>query len=49
MFGKCANSWCPTTRHCHEGELFRLDIDLGNETGGDEHRTEYIIGTGELQ
>jgi hypothetical protein len=42
MVGKCANSWCPTTRHHHEGKLFRLDIDLGNKAGGDERRTEYI-------
>ena len=42
MVGKCANSWCPTTRHYHEGKLFRLDIDLGNMTGGDERKTEYI-------
>jgi hypothetical protein len=41
MVGKCANSWCPTTRHLHEGKLVRLDIDLGNKTGV-ERRTEYI-------
>jgi hypothetical protein len=42
MVGKCANSWCPTPRHHHEGKLFRLDIDLGTKTGGDERKTEYI-------
>jgi hypothetical protein len=42
MVGKCANSWCPTTRHHHEGKLFRLDIDIGNKTGGDERMTEYV-------
>jgi hypothetical protein len=42
MVGKCANSWCPTTRHYHEGKLFRLDIDLGNKGGGDERKTDYI-------
>ena len=42
MVGKCANSWCPTTRHHHEGKLFRLDIDLGNKAGGDERKTAYI-------
>jgi hypothetical protein len=42
MVGKCANSWCPTTRHRHEGKLFRLDIDLGNKAGGNERKTEYI-------
>jgi hypothetical protein len=42
MVSKCANSWCPTTRHPHEGKVFRLDIDLGNMAGGDERKTEYI-------
>ncbi len=42
MVGKCANSWCPTTRHPHEGKLFRLDINLGSKAGRDERRTEYI-------
>ncbi len=42
MDGKCANSWCPTTRHRDEGKLFRLDINLGNKTGGNERKTEYI-------
>lgn len=42
MVGKCANSWCPTTRHHHEGKLFRLDINLGNKAGGNELKTEYI-------
>jgi len=42
MVGKCANSWCPTTRHYHEGKLFRLDIDVGYRSGGNELKTEYI-------
>jgi hypothetical protein len=42
MVGKCANSWCPTTCHHHEGKLFRLDIDIGNKAGGDERKTEYV-------
>lgn len=42
MVGKCANSWCPTTRHHHEGKLFRLDINLGNKVGGTERKTEYV-------
>jgi len=42
MVGKCANSWCPTTRHHHEGKLFRFDINLGNKAGGNERKTEYI-------
>ena len=42
MVGKCANSWCPTTRRHSEGKLFRLDIDLGSKAGVDELKTEYI-------
>ena len=42
MVGKCANSWCPTTRRQHEGKLFRVDIDLGNTAGEDERRTAYV-------
>jgi hypothetical protein len=42
MVCKCANSWCPTTRHHHEGSLFRLDINVGNTAGGTERKTEYI-------
>jgi hypothetical protein len=42
MVGKCANSWCPTTRHHHEGKLFRLEINLGSRTGGDERKTDYL-------
>jgi hypothetical protein len=42
MIEQCANSWCPTPRRHHEGKLFRLDIDLGSKTGGDERKTEYI-------
>jgi hypothetical protein len=42
MVGKCANSWCPATRHHHEGKLFRLDIDLGNKAGETEQKTDYV-------
>ncbi len=42
MVAKCANSWCPTTRHNDAGKLFRLDINLGNRAGGKERKTEYI-------
>ena len=42
MVGKCANGWCSTTRQHREGKLFRLDIDLGSTTGGNERKTEYI-------
>jgi hypothetical protein len=42
MIQKCPNHWCPTTRHRHEGTLFRLDIDIGNKAGGNERKTEYI-------
>jgi hypothetical protein len=42
MVRKCANSWCSATHHDDEGKLFRLDIDLGNKAGADEHKTEYI-------
>ena len=42
MVGKCANSWCSTTRQYREGKLFRLDIDLGSKTGGNERKTEYV-------
>jgi hypothetical protein len=42
MVEKCANNWCPTTRHHHAGKLFRLDIDLGSKAGGHVIKTEYI-------
>lgn len=42
MVCKCANNWCPTTRHRQEGRLFRLDINVGNKAGGTECKTEYI-------
>jgi hypothetical protein len=42
MVSKCANNWCLTPRQGHEGKLFRLDIDLGNMSGGNERKTEYI-------
>jgi hypothetical protein len=42
MVKNCANSWCSATRLGHEGKLYRLDIELGNKAGGDEHKTEYV-------
>lgn len=42
MVKKCANGRCLTTRRHHEGKLFRLDIDLGSMSGGEEQKTEYI-------
>jgi hypothetical protein len=42
MVAKCANRSCPTSRHNDEGKLFRLDINLGNKSGGDERKTSYI-------
>jgi hypothetical protein len=42
MVRKCANSWCPTTRHHNDGKLFRLDINLGSRSGENERKTEYI-------
>lgn len=42
MAAKCANSWCFATRLDQEGKLFRLDLDLGNKSGGNERKTEYI-------
>ena len=42
MATKCANRCCTATRNVNEGKLFRLDLDLGSKTGGDEHRTEYM-------
>ena len=38
MVTKCANIWCFAPRHNQEGKLFRLDIDLGSETGGSERK-----------
>lgn len=42
MVSKCANSWCTTIRCHNEGKLFRLDVNLGSKSGGDERKTEYI-------
>ena len=42
MPDKCANNWCLTTRHHQEGKLFRLDLDIGNKTGREERKTEYV-------
>lgn len=43
MVGRCANCWCPTTRHRHEGKPFRLDINLGSKAGQHERRTENSV------
>jgi uncharacterized metal-binding protein YceD (DUF177 family) len=38
---KCANNWCFAL--CRdEGKMFRLDIELGSNTGDDEIKTEYL-------
>ena len=42
MVRKCANGRCLATRLHQEGKLFRLDIDLGSKSGGEERKTEYI-------
>ena len=42
MVGKCANECCLTPRDPNEGKVFRLDIELGNKAGGNEHKTAYI-------
>lgn len=42
MAAKCANRWCPATRHHDEGKLFRLDLDLGSKAGRSERKTEYL-------
>jgi hypothetical protein len=40
--GKCVNSACSAIRGPNEGKLFRIDIDIGSNSGGDERKTEYI-------
>jgi len=42
MASKCANNYCPITRHRHEGKMFRLDIVVGNRTGGTQRKIEYV-------
>lgn len=43
MSGKCVNSACSASfRGPDEGKLFRIDIDIGSNSGGDERKTEYI-------
>lgn len=42
MVVKCVNRYCGATRHHDEGKMFRLDLDLGNKSGGGECMTEYI-------
>jgi hypothetical protein len=43
MSGKCINKACSASFHGHdEGKLFRIDIDIGSNSGGDERKTEYI-------
>ena len=42
MSGKCVNGSCSAVRGHNEGKLFRIDIDIGSNSGGDERRTEYI-------
>jgi hypothetical protein len=42
MYGKCVNSACSAIRGPDEGKLFRIDIDIGSNSGGDERKTEYI-------
>ena len=38
----CVNRRCTTVRRGNQGKLFRLDIELGNLSGRDEHKTEYV-------
>ena len=42
MVSKCANKCCLSPRHPNEGKVFRLDIELGNKSGGNERKTAYI-------
>ena len=42
MVQYCANRRCTTVRRGNQGKLFRLDIELGNLSGRDEHKTEYV-------
>ena len=41
--GKCVNHACSASFQGHdEGKLFRIDIDIGSNSGSDERKTEYI-------
>ena len=41
--GKCVNSACSASFHGRdEGKLFRIDIDIGSNSGSDERKIEYI-------
>ncbi len=42
MSGKCVNESCSAVRGQNEGKLFRIDIDIGSNSRGDERKTEYI-------
>ena len=42
MSGKCVNRACSAIRGPNEGKLFRIDIDIGSNSGGNERKTEYI-------
>jgi hypothetical protein len=42
MSVQCVNSFCNATRHHDEGKLFRLDLDIGSNSGEDERRIEYL-------
>ncbi len=40
---KCVNSACSASfRGPDEGKLFRIDIDIGSNSGSDERKIEYI-------
>lgn len=43
MSGKCVNNACSAHFHGpNEGKLFRIDIEIGSNSGGDERKIEYI-------
>lgn len=43
MSSKCVNRACSASFHSSdEGKLFRIDIDIGSNSGGKERKTEYI-------
>jgi hypothetical protein len=43
MSGKCVNKACSASFHDpDEGKLFRIDIEIGSKSGGNERKTEYI-------
>ncbi len=39
---RCANSSCSAVCHHDEGKFFRLDIDVGDRTGGSQCKTIYV-------